>query len=185
MFNRIKSSGKLVYGINELSNLLGIRKNVLSIYVNRMCKQGLANRIGRKIVFTDNDFVIASQLIEPSYISIHSALYLHKVIQQIPQKIESVNPANTFKIDGYIYYKINPKLFFGYEKKRFAESYVFLATPEKAVLDGIYLSKIPLNILPEIIEYLDKRVLKKTAERMKKTSVRGTKKTYKIIEKWL
>ena len=68
------SSDRAVYNRSQLSNLIGKGYATASVYLTRLWKNGLAKRLVRgKISFIENDFIIASQLIEPSYISLSSA----------------------------------------------------------------------------------------------------------------
>jgi predicted transcriptional regulator of viral defense system len=82
--------------------------------------------------------IIATQLLEPPYVSLNSALYLHELILQVPNVVECVTTRGTRRILEIEYHKNHPKLFFGYEKRERGQSYIFLGTPEKAVLDVVY-----------------------------------------------
>jgi predicted transcriptional regulator of viral defense system len=133
-----------------------------------------------KITFIDDDQIIASQLIEPSYISLRSALLFHSMIKQVPQNIECVTPRNSrfHKELGIAYHKIPPALFFGYDRLQKGDSYIFMADPEKALIDSVYLNKISKSMIPEIAENIDKNKLTKYIKRFKG---RGKKK----LERWL
>ena len=105
------SSDRAVYNTSQLSNLIGKDYTTASVYLTRLWKNGFAKRLVRgKISFIDNDFVIASQLVEPSYISLSSALLFHNITQQVPRRIQSVTPVNSIKLDGLglEYHKIPP-----------------------------------------------------------------------------
>jgi predicted transcriptional regulator of viral defense system len=93
------------------------------------------------ISFTDDPFIVATQLIEPSYISFNSALYLKGIIQQPPLSVvECVTTKNSFKLGKprIEYHKIVPELYFGYERIERYGSYVWVAAPGKALLDKVY-----------------------------------------------
>jgi len=105
------NSHRAVYNTAQLSSLIGKDFNTASVYLTRLWKIGVAKRLLRgKISFIDNDFVIASQLIEPSYISLSSALLFHNVSQQVPHRIQSVTPVNSITYDnlGLEYHRIPP-----------------------------------------------------------------------------
>jgi len=177
----LKRTTRRVFTYNMLSILLQIKKNNLRVIVNRMQNKGLIRILRDRIIFTDNEFIIANQLIQPSYFSIKTALYLQNLILQVPFTLESVNPINTFKINNYKYYKLNPTLFFGYKKKIIEDSYIFLATPEKAVLDGLYLNQMSESLIKEILSKLNKKQLLFLARKMKETKIRGTKKLFDTV----
>ena len=178
----LKKSSRRVFSYGELSNLLNINVNNLRVMVHRMKEKKLVQVLYDKIIFTDDEYIIATQLVEPSYISSKSALYLHRIIQQTPYIIEMVNPKNTIKLDKYYYHKINPLLFFGYNKKRTGDSYMYLGTPEKSVIDGLYLKELSENFVKGIIPELNKRKLLSMAKKVYATKVRGTSKIFSIIK---
>lgn len=173
---------KLVISKKAFSNLISVSLPVARVYANRMKKKGLLKIIRGKLVFTSNDFIIANQLLEPNYISIHSALFLENLIQQVPKKIECVNPSNTIKVKNFLYYKINPKLFFGFNKKRINETNIFVATPEKAVIDGLYLKNISKELAREILPKLDKKLIIEYLSIISNSKVKGTKKIMGFFE---
>ncbi|MCW6170827.1 MAG: hypothetical protein LVQ96_06610 [Thermoplasmatales archaeon] len=161
-------SKRAVYTTPQLSNLIGKEYTTASVYMTRLWKSGLAKHLVRgKISFIDNDFVNASQLIEPSYISLSSALLFYNASQQVPRRVQSVTPVNsmTFEDLGLEYHKIPPGLMFGYERHLVGGSYCFVATVEKALLDGYYLnyfsagdldSYVGSKRMKEFRPYLDK-----------------------------
>jgi predicted transcriptional regulator of viral defense system len=92
------------------------------------------------------DFALhfANRIYKPSYISLHTALSFYGMIPETVVQITSVSPlkTNTFNnvFARYSYKSIKNELMFGYESKPFADERVLLmATPEKAILDLIYL----------------------------------------------
>lgn len=95
---------------------------------------------------TNSDYIsyFANKIYNPSYISLHSALSFHGIIPEAVVQITSATPLKTAtfsnEIATYAYQTIHPDLMFGYnlnfiEKKRAVK----IATPEKAILDLLYL----------------------------------------------
>jgi predicted transcriptional regulator of viral defense system len=78
-------SGRLVYRTRQLAKLVGVPDSHAKVYAYRLVQKCMAWRLSRgSISFTHDTFIIASQLIEPSYVSMHSALYLRGLIDQVP-----------------------------------------------------------------------------------------------------
>ncbi|MFA5763228.1 MAG: hypothetical protein WC915_00260 [archaeon] len=179
---RVIDLEKLVLSKKEFSNIIGKSLSTTRVYVHRMKKKNLLKVIRGKLIFTENEFVIASQLIEPSYISLHSSLYLNNKIMQVPKKIECVNTKNTILENTFEYYKIHPKLFFAFKKIRLSGSWAFVAEPEKALIDGIYLKRISEELVLELLPVMRKNVLKDILLRIKKSNVKGTKRVIKFFE---
>ncbi len=148
------SSGHAVYTVQQLSNLISKSRAVSTVYSSRLVSNGLAIRVGKgRISFTEDDMVIATQLVEPSYISLNSALLFHGIIQQVPKSVECVTTKNTldYRTVGIFYHKIPGALFFGYKRLQKSGSYVLMAEPEKAVVDGLYLN---IYSKKDLYEYL-------------------------------
>ncbi|MES2272664.1 MAG: hypothetical protein V4487_00530 [Chlamydiota bacterium] len=91
----------------------------------------------------------------PSYISFQSALYYHGMISQIPDTIYAASLARTRQyktpIASISIHHIQPNFFFGFEIA--PKSKIKMATPEKALLDVLYLSSVRsflFSALPEL-----------------------------------
>lgn len=87
---------------------------------------------------------IANRIYRPSYISLHAALSFYGMIPEAVVQITSVSPLKTASFKNafaeYSYKSIKSELMFGYEPRAMADGKTFLlATPEKALLDLLYL----------------------------------------------
>lgn len=90
----------------------------------------------------------------PSYISLQTALYHHGMISQIPAKTYAVTLSRTQELKTPVgtlsIHHIQPDFFFGYDS---TTADIKLATPEKALLDFLYLSPARSHLfhsLPEL-----------------------------------
>lgn len=88
---------------------------------------------------------VAGQIYSPSYISLHSALSFYGIIPEEVVQLTSVSTLKTatFKNEfgTFQYQNVKESLFFGYEIKPLADGRgVMMATPEKALLDLLYLN---------------------------------------------
>jgi predicted transcriptional regulator of viral defense system len=76
-----------------------------------------------------------------SYVSLHTSLYLHGMIEQIPSVIYAVSLARTQRVAtqvaAFSIHHVAPEVFGGFEE---TASGVKLASPEKALFDFAYLS---------------------------------------------
>jgi predicted transcriptional regulator of viral defense system len=85
-----------------------------------------------------HDFTIANTLINPSYVSLESALSRYGILSQFPFIVTSITLKKSREIQygkAYEYTKVASSLYFGFQK----ESGYLIANPEKALLDMIYL----------------------------------------------
>jgi predicted transcriptional regulator of viral defense system len=80
---------------------------------------------------------------EPVYISFISALHLHGMIEQIPQAITVASTAHTRTLKTswgtFFVHRIAPSFFRGYDWYQGPASFL-IATPEKALVDCLYVS---------------------------------------------
>lgn len=175
------TSGRLVFDVQQLANLIGKPRPVARVYSSRLVERGMAQRLMRgRISFTENEFIIASQLYEPSYISLDSALLYHHVKEQIPKNVQCVYPGNSIKLNdlGIVYHKIPHKMFFGYRRYGTEGSYIMVADAEKALLDGYYLGTFSLNQLAEYSSGLNFRDYRQSLSRF---NGKGSKKLLEAI----
>jgi len=89
-------------------------------------------------------YLISNKIYSPSYISLHTALAFYGVIPEAivhTTAVSSLKKASFANPFGYFsYQRMLPELMFGYDKKSFLDKQsLFFATPEKAILDLLYL----------------------------------------------
>ena len=88
-------------------------------------------------------FFLSNFIYKPSYVSLHTALAFYGIIPEAVTQVTAVSSLKTanFRNDAaqFSYKKIKPDLFFGYEQKTFSNRAISIATPEKAILDLLYL----------------------------------------------
>jgi predicted transcriptional regulator of viral defense system len=134
-------SGRLVFDLRQLANLGLLPTDHSRVYASRLVEKGFAHRIKEGVIsLTDDPLVVATQLVEPSYVSFTSALYLRDFVQQAPLLVQCVTTKNSFKLrePRIEYHRIVPELYYGYERMERYGSYVWVATVEKAILDIVY-----------------------------------------------
>jgi len=89
--DRARESPRRVFDYTQLARFLGLERRFVKVYVRRMVKKGLAWRpVEGRVAFTEDPFVVATQLVEPSYISLTAALHLHGLVDQVPSLVECV-----------------------------------------------------------------------------------------------
>ena len=94
---------------------------------------------------TPHSYLIANHLVQGSYVSLHMALSHYDLIPEHVAVITSVTtgrPGTWQNLYGHFSYRhLQPALFFGFEYRQVTSTqWAFMATPEKALLDLIYLT---------------------------------------------
>ena len=145
----IQKIDKLYFGCEEIARVLGISEASSRVTASCYAKKGLLLRIRKNMYVLrerwvaaekEEKFMLANLTQTPSYISLATALYFYELTTQIQRNFfESVALKRTKRINvnGNIfrYTRITNRLSHGFKK----EKGVFIATPEKALLDAIYL----------------------------------------------
>ena len=140
---------KLYFGYEDLAGVLGISQASARVTASRYVQQGLLVRVKRNMYVLkerlnaagrDDLFVLANLGQAPSYISLTTALDYYEITTQVQRDvIESVavKRSKEIRLNGIVcrYTKVSSSLYFGYEKQKG----FFMATPEKAFLDAMYL----------------------------------------------
>lgn len=188
------------FPIIETNNLYPFwyNKETLPIQISRWSKSGkliklkngiyLLPDIYRKIeVF---EYYTASILIRPSYISLQKALEYYGLIPEGVPVYTSLTTKrmNVFTnvLGAFKYQHIKPSLFWGYTGITVNKQTAFIALPEKALLDYIYINKIELSddYLSEMrlqnTEQIDCQKLALFAKRFNKPGI--IQNTHKLIQ---
>ena len=120
--------------------------------LTRWCRKGLLVKLRNEYyafpefrLAPDASRYVANRIYSPSYISLHSALAFYGMIPEEVVQITSVTTLKTAKFDNafgtFHYQNVKTPLYFGYEIKTMQNGRGLLfATPEKALLDLLYLN---------------------------------------------
>lgn len=118
--------------------------------INRWAKKGLLIRVRRGMyVFNAHDRkavvdinYIANRMYEPSYVSLEYALNFYGLIPESVKNVTSVSTrkTNVFRNDlgVFSYSHLKPQAFRGFKNIGEARAPIYMAEPEKAVVDFVY-----------------------------------------------
>jgi predicted transcriptional regulator of viral defense system len=137
--------GKPYFSVADLEKVLGLKRASLYVTLHRLVRYGVLERLHRgvyQLALRPGDVPrTANLLYMPSYLSFESALARHGILSQIPY---TVTFATTRRSKRMIlgttvaqFHQLRSELFFGYT----LEQGLYLAEPEKALLDELYLLK--------------------------------------------
>ena len=150
-----------IFHIRYFQLFTGMFLPSLRVSLHRLVEKGVVKRICRG--YYANPFntpsleEVAVQIYNPSYVSLESAFFYWGILSQIPQVLTMITTKLPYKIItefGSIEYRqIKKKYFCGFLKK----NNFFIAEPEKALADYIYLNKNISNLSELHLEGLKKR----------------------------
>ena len=148
-FLQLQNIEKLYFGHEDIARVLGITLQSAKVTANRYIKQGLLIRLKRNIyvlkekwisIDREREFLLANIIQVPSYISLMTALDYYAITTQVQRDfVESGAVKRTKGVEieqtFFNYTKINIDLYSGFSRTRG----FFIAAPEKAFLDAVYL----------------------------------------------
>ncbi|HBY57610.1 MAG TPA: hypothetical protein DEG96_07105 [Candidatus Atribacteria bacterium] len=177
-YNELKKIKNLYFTYQDVAKILSISEDSARVLCTRYVKQKYFIRLKRNFYMLRErwDSITSNQRLElanilqvPSYISLMTALSFYEYTTQIQQKfIESISQYRTCTkdIEGFIfnYSKIKKDFYFGFYKK----NGIFIASPEKAFIDSLYLNylgKYNFDLSSLNLEKIDKKNCEKILKR--------------------
>lgn len=143
LIQKLTELHKSYFTAADLGKILGLRSTSLLVTLSRLVKEGVLLRVRKNIylVFGGGYEIaqVANQLYFPSYLSFEAALSRFGILSQIPYTLTfatSRPPKKSEVGETEIEYShLKPDLYFGYQP----EGGIYVAEPEKALLDELYL----------------------------------------------
>ena len=137
------------FNIDTFANIIDKDKTYAKMQLNRLKNRGIVKQIQRNVYTVQEDpLIIASRIIWPSYMSLWAAFRYHNLTEQIPNKISVITTRSKSRENIQMmnttisFEKIRPSWFFGFSKIKIQDFEVFIAEPEKALIDAVLLKKI-------------------------------------------
>lgn len=142
----------IVFDANVVRSI--IKKDVpyTNLFLHRLKKSGYVFQVERNKYTAHKDaFLVASRIVWPSYISMWSALRFYNLTEQIPHSVWVVTTKKRrrkeikFADTDILFVLTKPKYFFGFKKIDFKGFEIFIAEPEKSIVDGLLFRKISVS----------------------------------------
>ncbi len=139
--------------------------NTLRVQLARWVKAGMIYRLRRGLYtlappyrhIVPHPFLVANQMVQPSYVSLQTALAYHGLIPETVYAITNITtrrPGQWETVLGrFTFRHVRQSFFFGYHLEEVMPGqHAFVASPEKALLDLVYLQ--PRGDTPAYLEGL-------------------------------
>lgn len=147
------------FTLEAFATIIDKDKPYAKLHLHRLKNRHIIKQIQRNVyTIQDDPLIVASRIIWPSYISLWAALRYHNLTEQIPYTIAVVTPRlkrpvaiEVGHID-IIFEKIKPAYFFGFSKIHIQGFEVFMADPEKTLIDAVLLKKISTTEIYSILQ---------------------------------
>lgn len=157
-FAELRRIGRPVVTTDDTAVRLRLSTSAASHLLARLAASGLVTALRRGLWTLDlalDPLVLPEYLTAPfpAYVSFQSALYFHGFIEQVPRVIYVASLARTQRITTrlatYSIHRLAPEFFGGYTTR---DVEVKLATPEKALLDVLYLANARSRLFAQLPE---------------------------------
>ncbi len=190
-FQELKKIKRLYFGYEDISGALGITRASARVTANRYAEQGILVRVKRNIYVLrekwsvldkEEKFMLANLIQVPSYISLMTAMEYYGITTQVQRDfIESVavKRSKETAVDGTVFNfsKMDKKLYFAFKRvKGF-----FIAEPEKAFLDSLYLMSLKRYGFDMTSIERDKM----DAGKLRRTVKKYPQRTQRMLKKWM
>jgi predicted transcriptional regulator of viral defense system len=163
---------KPYFTVADLEKILGLKRESLYVTLTRLVRAGILVRLRKnayKLFLAETDVEkVANELYFPSYLSFESALSAYGILSQIPYTLTfaTSRPSKRMVVrDTEVEYRhLKGDLFLGYT----FEHGKYIATPEKALMDELYLmsrGKTKIDIEELDLREIDRSLLEEYASK--------------------
>jgi len=147
-----------VFDMIKVARKLRTSERYRRLFLHRLKQRKVIRSMERnKYTLHKDPWIVASHLVWPSYISSWAALRYHNLTEQLPHTIEVVTSKKRRKrkfLFGETKIKIittKPTLIFGFTKRLYEEIEIFMAEPEKALLDAALFKSMSFSEIRDIV----------------------------------
>lgn len=131
--------------------------------------------------FAIPDVYVANKLYYPSYVSLETALSHYSIIPEVSMAVTSITTKPTRRFRNkhglFIYHTIKPEAYTGYYVDQNRDFEVFIAEPEKALIDYLYFR---VHRHTEEFEFSEERLDADLIQKLKRKKLSRYAKLYKI-----
>jgi len=137
-----------IFTENDVAKIVKKKPQYVKTLVYRLNKQKMVNKIERgKYTLNDDVLIFSSYIMTPSYIGLWSAIRYYNLTEQMPKTIFVMVPRSrsSLRYKNILIEFVKTKYFFGYKKENYRGFEIFMAEPEKAIIDSLISKKVPLD----------------------------------------
>jgi len=183
--------GSSIFSFRMVASVCG--ENYAKQLIYRLKKKGLIVELVKGVYSPKKSPYMIVKAIPLSYVGLGSAAFLHGALSQVPVLTILTPLASKIVRPGLriiagqkvIVRKVSQEMYFGYDYIYVEEinELVRVSDPEKTLIDAVYFSYPLLSeMLPGLLEIVDRNKLYGYLDEMKKKKVKGWRKSRKMIE---
>jgi len=142
----LREAGLALFTPQDLANLLGGSDVSRRFLLTRAVKRGDVLKLRRSLYALTSpppgEMQVANALYPPSYVSFNFALAYYRLIPESAYAVSSATPRSSTSFDAlgkrFTYHHLRREAFTGYRAERIGNQTVWIAEPEKAMVDVLY-----------------------------------------------
>lgn len=149
-----------IFTLTMIARKMKVKENYLKLLVHRLIQKKEILAIEKnKYTLCKDPWIVASHIVWPSYITSWAALRYHNLTEQLPNTIEVITSSKRRKRELLFQgMKIKiitttPTSMFGFNKLSKEEKEIFMAEPEKALLDAALFKSMSFSEISEVLKY--------------------------------
>ncbi|MEO0108502.1 MAG: type IV toxin-antitoxin system AbiEi family antitoxin domain-containing protein [candidate division WOR-3 bacterium] len=143
LIETLRRLGRAWYSIPDLEKITGLARPSLRVFLSRWTRAGRLERLGPGLYHLPGEGLdlerLGNEYYFPSYLSFESALARHGILSQRPYVLTFATTRRSrrlrLKAAELEYRRLRPGLYFGFEM----DAGIYVARPEKALLDQLYM----------------------------------------------
>jgi predicted transcriptional regulator of viral defense system len=151
LLSSLSEKKKQLFAIKDIIKELECSYNYAKVIVNRLAKKKWVLSLekgkylivpleaGKESIYTEHEFIIASELAQPYYIAYWSALNYYGMTEQVPFTVfvATTKRRNNKRIHGlsYEFVTLSSKKFFGYTTVNISGRSILISDREKTIVD--------------------------------------------------
>lgn len=146
-----------VFTLNQFSLKTGHAKAYAKVFLHRLVKKGFVYRIERgKYTVYDAPLLVASHIVQPSYLTLWTALSFYGLTTQLPRDIfvacRAQKKAVVFQDTRIRFVSAQPD---GFTKVQYQGVQIFMAEREKLLVDILNTGLVPSSELEELVHEIN------------------------------
>ena len=170
-----------LFTLNDAARAVDLTRGSLQERLSRMTKRGDLYRVERGKYTIHEDSVIYATYVEtPSYLTLWSGLRFYDLTTQLPTQTQVMTAQARRDLDQIQFFASSN--LFGFGRHRYEGFEIFVADPERLLLDCLSRKGVPVSALHELIETVEPTKCVEYADRFGRNAV--TKRVGYLLEHW-
>ncbi len=143
-----------LFTLNDAARTVDITRESLQERLSRLSKRGEIHRVERgKYTAHEDPLIYATYVETPSYLTLWSGLRFYDLTTQLPTRVQVMTAQSRVDLDE-IQFVASSNLF-GFGRHRYQEFEIFVADPERLLIDCLSRTGVPVSALRELVETVE------------------------------